>query len=144
MLAAAADPPRAWPASVKSIPVGTKARALYVAATCSAPPRRTSDIYDRGTLYPRNLGRYVLHYADGTEADAPIVYRGNLTDWNAGLPPAQAPTIWSGRTAGGSYAQLSGWRWDNPHPEKVIESLDIRTAEAPLRVIVVAVTAALE
>ncbi|MCC7493480.1 MAG: family 20 glycosylhydrolase [Fimbriimonadaceae bacterium] len=143
MLAAAGDPPRSWPSSARSIGVGSAARALWLLATTSAPTRRTGDIYQRGALYPKLLGRLVVYYADGSTAEVPLSYRREVTDWNAGLPPARGLTAWSGQTAGGAYAMLSQYRWDNPHPEKVIETVDLRALEAPLRLVLVGLTAAL-
>ncbi len=143
MLAAEGDPARSWPTAVNAIAVGVKASALYLAATCSAPVRRYPNIYDREKSLPSLLGKLVVRYADGTREELPLRYRRNLTDWNGDLPPAWAPTIWSGHTTGGAWAQLAGWRWDNPWPDKVIDSLDIVSAESPLRVAVIALTAAL-
>ncbi|MFA6111494.1 MAG: glycoside hydrolase family 20 zincin-like fold domain-containing protein [Candidatus Latescibacterota bacterium] len=143
VLAAAGDPPRRAPRSVRGIPVGTCARALYFLQTCSAPASRSSDIYTRAAEYPRHLGRWVVTYEDGSTADVPIDYRQTLTDWNDGEPPAQASVVWSGADAGGAYVALSAFRWDNPHPDKPIRRLDVQSEDATLRIAVLAVTAAL-
>ena len=87
MLAAEGDPERSWPVTVKAIGVGTKAHALHFLHTTSAPDRRYGNIYDRGKNYPSEVGRYVIHYADGTTAEARMIYRQTITDWNAALPP---------------------------------------------------------
>lgn len=144
LLAAEGDPSRSWPVAVKGIPIGVKAKALHFLHTTSAPDRRYGNIYDRGKYYPPEVGRYVIHYADGTTADVPMLYRRTITDWNAGLPPGQAETAWEGTTASGARALLSSWRWDNPAPDKVIESIDLRSAETVLRPVVLAITAAVE
>ena len=144
VLAADGDPPRSRPGSVRAISVGTRAAALYFLQTCSLPSSRTADIYTRDSQYPKRLGRWRVTYDDGSIVDVPIVYRQMLTDWNDGLPPAQATCVWSGEEAGGAYVALSAHRWDNPHPDKTIVSLDVESLEAQLRIAVLAVTAAVE
>jgi len=144
LLAAEGDPPRSWPTAVKGIPIGVKAKALHFLHTTSAPDRRYGNIYDRGKNYPSEVGRYVVHYADGTTAEAPLLYRRTITDWNAALPPGRAELAWEGTTASGARAVLASWRWDNPEPDKVIESIDLRSAETVLRPVVLAITAAVE
>jgi len=144
LLAAEGDPPRSWPAALRGIPIGTKANALHFLHTTSAPDRRYGNIYDRGKNYPPEVGKYVIHYADGTTAEVPMLYRKTITDWNAALPPGRAELAWEGTTAGGARAILASWRWDNPEPDKVIESIDIRSNETVLRPVVLAITAAVE
>ncbi len=140
-LAAASDPPGSAAGSVTGIPVGTRARALHFAHVASAPVERPADIYERGPAYPGLLGRYRVGYRDGTCAWVPVRYRQEVTDWNDGLPGASAPSLWTGRTRGGAWAQVSGYRWENPFPDKVIDSIDLISANAALRLVVLAVTA---
>ena len=52
--------------------------------------------------------------------------------------------MWSGTEAGGAYVALSAFRWDNPHPDRDIVGLDVESLDAPLRIAVLAVTAAVE
>jgi hypothetical protein len=73
----------------------------------------------------------------------PIEYSQTLTDWNDGLPPAQATGVWSGTDASGAYVGLSAYRWENPRPDQVITSLDLIGIDPPLSIAVLAVTAAL-
>lgn len=140
LLAKVDDPPQSWPTAVRGIPVGAKARRIWFLHTCEAPARRYTSIYDRAQKYPKNLGAYEIHYADGSREEVPIRYRWSIADWNDGLPPAWGTTVWRGRTLGGAITQLAAYGWLNPHPDKVIESLDIRGAEGELRVAVLAIT----
>jgi len=144
VLASLSDPPGGRPESVRAIPVGARAAALYFLQTCDLPSSRTTDIYTRDSQYPKRLGRWRVTYDDGSSADVPIEYRQTLTDWNDGQPPAQATCVWSGEDAGGAHVALAAYRWDNPHPEKTIISLDVESLEAQLRIAVLAVTAAVE
>ncbi|MEW6751422.1 MAG: hypothetical protein AB1505_10660 [Candidatus Latescibacterota bacterium] len=143
VLAAAGDPPRSAPRSVRGVAVGARARALYFLQTCSAPASRTSDIYARAQEYPRRLGRWVVTYEDGSTVDVPIEYRQTLTDWNDGEPPVQACVVWSGSDGEGAYVALSAYRWHNPQPAKAIRALEVHSEDSPLRIAVLGVTAAL-
>jgi hypothetical protein len=143
-LAAAGDPPRSVPDAVRGIPVGTRAKALCFAHLASAPAQRYDDIYSRGPAYPKVLGTCRVIYEDGSSAEVLIRYRQEVTDWNDGLPGASAPSLWTGRTRVGAWARVSGYRWENPHPEKTIASLDLRGAKESLRLVVLAITAVVE
>jgi len=73
------------------------------------------------------VGRYTVHYADGAKLDVPVVHTRNIGDWWAKRDQKQArvaETVLA--RSGGEYA-VYAWEWDNPHPEKEIESVDMHS-----------------
>jgi hypothetical protein len=79
--------------------------------------------------------RYVIHYADGSKVEIPLVGGRNILDWTA---PAEAPTGAAYDPALGytraavsvpshRFVTVHVWMtlWVNPHPEKAIASLEI-------------------
>ncbi len=140
MLADAASagqlPTRTW-----RMAVGLKARALYFLHTTSLPDPRPGNIYARNL--PGRLGEYVVHYADGTSASVELVYWRNIDDWNSQLGPAQACGAIHGHTDAGAWVTLGLWRWENPQPDEEIVGVEMASAEAAARPILLAITAEL-
>ena len=82
------------------------------------------------------IGAYVIHYADGTSEQIPIVYGRNIVNW-WNFPrkddPTEAETPWTGSNdmADGNpriKIRLFALTWTNPHPEKEINALDVLSA----------------
>lgn len=125
----------AYPAEVRGIPVGGKARALHLLHTCAW-----------GRPDGAEALRYVVHYADGSEESIPVRVGAEIADWYvdpAPLPLAQV--AWQGHTADkpgpiGLYTM----RWVNPHPDKEIAGLDVVSGGGDPVPVVVAITVELE
>ena len=84
------------------------------------------------------LAKYVIRYADGTSAELPIIAGKNIAHWahnRTNLPGARVawniPTIL--RQDKISWSTLFACEWVNPHPEKVIASVDLVRVGDPLR-----------
>jgi WD40 repeat protein len=76
------------------------------------------------------IGRYVLHYANGKQAEIPIVIGESVADWFA--PPSEDKrpftVAWTGQNAEsrrqGRTIRLFRTTWENPEPAQPIRSLD--------------------
>jgi hypothetical protein len=93
------------------------------------------------------VGTYIVHYADGSRVQIPLRAGIELADWwNYPTSHASAaPTVWRGRSPGGSRwdrtvgfkaiygkpleIQLYQMTWENPSPEREIQSLDMLTGD---------------
>ena len=89
--------------------------------------------------------RYVVHYADGTSETAPMVGGVDFGDWwidtrRLGLAStARCRTGWVNSESKGFHVL----RWENPHPEKTIATIDIESACGETIPIIEAITAEL-
>ena len=83
---------------------------------------------------------YIIHYADGTKAEIPVIGGRNLLDWTQ--PPERADEIAydpalglllpAATVASPQFVHVTVWMtlWRNPHPEKQIASLEVKGANA--------------
>ena len=81
---------------------------------------------------------YVIHYADGTKAEIPVIGGKNIIDWVA--PPDRADEVKydpalglllpATTVASPQFAHVTVWMllWKNPSPEKEITSLEVKGA----------------
>ncbi len=82
------------------------------------------------------VGKYVIRYADKSEAEAEIVYGKDLVDWWA-YPGRDAPThskiAWEGENEASkgfdAKIRLYTMTWTNPHPDKEIAAIDFVAAD---------------
>ncbi|NOY80283.1 MAG: family 20 glycosylhydrolase [Kiritimatiellaeota bacterium] len=131
-----AFPERAWP-----IPVNTRAQALAFLQTCTHPDRFSRHIYDRRKVNPGDVVEYVVTYADGSTVRVRCRWNREIADWNSQLGSAWGRTAWTGRTRAGALIRIESFEWSNPHPEKVIATLEAVSLETTVRPILFAVTA---
>jgi serine/threonine protein kinase/WD40 repeat protein len=126
-----------FPEQVAGIPVDRECRELHF---LHATQRAVSD----GT----QIGHYVVHYADGSEARLPIIYGQNVRDWwvKSGEPagPEALAPAWSGYNeqspADGSI-RLFKWTWTKPFPNLRIRTLDFVSEKTVCAPFLVAITA---
>lgn len=91
-----------------------------------------------------HIGDYVVHYADGQQAELPLVTGENTASWHApadgtvSLP--QATTVWTGTNAWKASARLLRWTWENPRPEVEIAGLDFVSTMTHAAPFLVAIT----
>lgn len=105
-------------------------------------------VFEHATLHPMPrvawvplsvIGSYTVTYADGATVNIPISYGGEVMYWKSvyATPMPQqyyrhsgysgtwlADPTYEGRTAEGDPILLMGMPWDNPHPDKIIESIE--------------------
>ena len=81
------------------------------------------------------VATYVVHYADGPPERIPIIYGRDLVNWwlwDHGFQelPDRSRIAWTGLNDAAEmsknlHVRLFALTWTNPHPEKVIASLDV-------------------
>ena len=123
----------ALPEAVRGIPVHRTGRQIHFLHACGfAAPRETK------------IGEYVIHYVDGEEGSAPIVYGRNIMDWWESDVLSDARVAWIGSNAAtrlvGKQTHLIKYTWDNPRPGVEIASIDIVSALEDPAPFLVAVT----
>ncbi len=104
---------RALPARVR-VPVGRRATTIGILHATPFPADR----------FGQEIGTYTLRYEDGTGESIPILYRRHIGSWLDEPISIDQEIAWSGRTLSGLEVRLSLLRWVNPHPEKVIASIE--------------------
>jgi HEAT repeat protein len=88
------------------------------------------------------IGTYVMHYEDETTEAIPMVYGEDVRDWwnvDRSQPVSRGFVAWEGNNAAtrqfGTTLRLYATKWTNPHPEKLVTSIDFisdnTTAAAP-------------
>ena len=106
------------PDAVRGLDVGCKAEALYFLHAGAWVAKDAEGF------------RYVVHYADGTSETAPMVGARDFGDWwidtrRIGLAStARCRTGWVNSENKGFHVL----RWENPHPEKTIATIDVESA----------------
>ena len=71
------------------------------------------------------VGRYVVHYADGGTETIPLVYGDNIAAWmETSVSSINLLQGWSGRTPNGLPVAVNAFFWTNPRPGTVIEKVE--------------------
>lgn len=125
----------AAPQTVEGIPVHGRMNRLYILHSCQWGGVQF-DVRDGTTI-----GRYEVRYADGSRATVPVVCGEDVRDWwshTRDKAVTRGQVAWVGRNAAvgksNLYLRLYLTAWENPHPEKIVASLDYvstMTAAAP-------------
>lgn len=71
----------------------------------------------------KEVGRLVIEYADGTQAEQPIVYGLHLRAWNDPMYALEGLPLWRARDEGGIVATSRLLHWRNPHPDKPVRTM---------------------
>jgi hypothetical protein len=127
------------PEKVEGIKVGARFDKLHILQSTEfgEMPVKVED----GTA----IGAYVVHYADKTEETIPIVYGEDVRDWwdsmMYGNKLKRAKVAWRGKNSisaeNGCEIRLFSEAWTNPHPDKMVATIDVvskKTACAPFLV----------
>ena len=75
------------------------------------------------------VGRVVIEYADGTQAEQAVVYGRHVRAWNDPMYALEGLPVWRARGMNGEQATARLLKWKNPHPEKVIQSVRFTVAD---------------
>lgn len=86
------------------------------------------------------IGSYRIRYADGDGCDIPLVIGKNITDWWTPADLEEAVVGWQGKSARRSPVGLVIHGWNNPHPQKKIQSILFSSVRAPGMPILIALT----
>ena len=117
------------PEGVRGIRLGRTAAKIHFLHGCSWTHH-----------FGEEVASYVFHYADGSTDVLPVVCGRHLLNWwhaiDTTVPATCAKTAWTGTN---SLAEKKKCKillylctWENPHPEKVIESVDFVRSDRPL------------
>jgi hypothetical protein len=122
-----------FPERVRDIRVGRKCGEIHFlqATGWNSPP---------GT----RVGSYVIHYADDTSEEAPILYGHGTGNWWAMLVELKHPgdgVVWQGTNAANKPVQIFKQSWTNPRPEIEIKSLDFESKLTRVAPFLIAATA---
>jgi hypothetical protein len=114
------------PTSVNGIVVDQKADALFfLQAARIDQPMSANDLKNKRRV---EIADYVIHYADGSVEKAPIYSQWNVDNYKQATPnPIEGAQIaWQRSYPGtGQVAVAYSMQWQNPHPDKVIQSIDL-------------------
>jgi hypothetical protein len=121
--------------------VGQRCRALRFLQATEGEPR----------LEGSTVARWIIHYADGSTCEWPVIYGDHVRDWwwwvlEEPLEAKQATVVWRGKSpiwdpAGAGGVRLFQSTWTNPQPDLEITRLEYRIGETALKPLVVAITA---
>lgn len=134
------------PASVTGIVVNHKFSRLHVlhGAGGGGSTNSAAGVQD-GTV----VGQYVLYYDDGTLAQLPIDYGGELRDWwnwDNFRPLSRGKLAWVGNNPHARrynrQIRLYASTWENPHPDRTVSTIDfVSSNDTPCALFCVAMTA---
>lgn len=122
------------PETAQGLSLGRKADKLWFLHAAAWAPADTA----------KEIARYVIRYADGTQEVFPLRYENEVGDWYAPKPLPGARVGWTGSAEGHSPIGLFVTEWTNPHPEKVIATMDVVGHLQATNIILVGVTAGVE
>jgi hypothetical protein len=127
---------------IKGIKVGKKADALFFLHTFHKNNATRNWENQARSARQRNRAappapwvfKYVVHYADGTSADAQVLYSKDIGNWATPDPKAlqNAALAWVAPLPGARNAEKAAvysMQWNNPNPDKVIVTIDIVNRE---------------
>jgi hypothetical protein len=110
----------ALPEAVNGIKVGRRGARIHFLHACgfSSPTGK-------------EIGKYVIHYANGEARTAPILYGKNVLDWwgrSTDVKLTDGKEVWKGNCPSpasmGFYIHLIRYTWDNPLPDEEITTID--------------------
>ena len=119
------------------------ADSIAFAHVTDLPARRAlafTTLDNKAFYDPGEIAVYTILYTDGDREEIPINYTREITDWNEPAGAAVAPIVWQGWSENGKMLQINGFRWDNPHPEKAIETIVFTAGKSPVSLAVFAVS----
>jgi hypothetical protein len=91
----------------------------------------------------RPIGFYLLNYADGEQEVIPLLYGKDMSycvvTTNRGV--GTASVAWTGTNSSGVVLRLFHTAWQNPHPNTLIESMDLVSFDTKAAPLLVAITA---
>ncbi len=123
---------------VQGLPVQRKADALFFLHTYNPGQdvvkwQRAHEKSPSKAGEPPVLFHYLIHYADGKEARAPVVWGKDVAAWIQNEAPHNligAQLAWSAQAEGNAWhLALYALQWNNPRPDTKIESIAVVPAE---------------
>jgi len=122
------------PSKVEGVKVGAKADRLWMLQAAGwTPPRADMEV-----------GRYVVHYADGSTVTIPVRFNLEVSDWWNPQPLSNAKVAWTGRNLVQSPIGFYLMEWRNPSPDKVISTIDVVGDLAPTQFVCLGISGGVE
>ncbi len=121
-----------FPKAAKSIQVGQKAKKLYFLQS-AVYMHSTSGKWDKKAKL--DMWKYRINYEGGSSATVPVIHHVNVKDWynqKSDLPGAKIVYV---EKRNSSHFGVWSQEWTNPHPDKVISSIDIESSGRGIPVI---------
>jgi hypothetical protein len=73
-----------------------------------------------------DIGRYVVHYDDGSSTPVPLFYNVNISAWTElEVTAISLGQVWRGQAPNGLGVSADLLMWDNPFPERTISHIDL-------------------
>lgn len=111
-----------------TIPVQRKTKRVAFLHACNIPLNVDElTAYSHACNMPP-VGKYQIHYDDGTSSEMELRYRWNIMDWNDKMGAFEGRVAFAGKTKEGFRIELIRTDWVNPSPEKTIRSITVSTA----------------
>ena len=124
------------PGQILDIKVACKSRRLHFL-------QAVTDRLDLPATDGTPVGRYVVHYTDGTTQEIPLVYGSDLRNFwvlpNEPLEASNAQLAWTGKNQL-SDLRLFHFTWPNPRPDVEVASIDFVSAMAQSAPFLIALT----
>jgi len=120
---------RAFPEKVTNIKINQYVSELNFLQTFLQPTKKGLPV-----------GSYVIHYADGSLKELPLVYMQNvaaMTDWETYMFGDMA---WIGEMKNHTAVMLKPYCWSNPNPEKKVQSVDFISGDDEAAPLLIAIT----
>jgi hypothetical protein len=122
-----------YPERISDIPLGIRCRSLHFL-------HATGWVARDGTP----IGSYLVHYADGSTVEIPIVYGQHLREWHGRsdrkLEISDGRLAWDDQKPG-TKRRLYQCRWENPKPEAELRTIDFVSAMTDCFPFLIAITA---
>jgi len=130
-----------FPPAVSGIAVNRRVRSLVFLHVASSSADAVDDwqrcdspqFMARPPAARQTVGRYRMHYADGTQAEVDLRYDEHLTRWNTRYGeritmPYQADPAWQGKAANGEPVTVWLYEWTNERDVPVV-CIDVMAAD---------------
>ena len=114
---------------VTGIPIGRKADFLAFLHTAFIRGEQRKEALD--------IAEYIVNYADGSSVRIPLTTSRNIEYWSRpvpeDLPEAEVAYALPTRLRRDhiAWSQLYSFEWENPHPDRLIETVDVRRVGDP-------------
>jgi beta-galactosidase len=90
------------------------------------------------------VAKYLIRYRDGSSVTFPIRAGAEIGDWWNPTPLPKAVVAWTGRNLKQSPLGIWMTPWENPYPEKIIDTIDLQGNLGPSQLVLLAITGGVE
>jgi hypothetical protein len=106
--------------------------------------RQIAFLHTTGWAVPETgeeIGRYVVHYQDGSSSPIPLFYGVNISAWTElEVIAMNLQQVWRGETATGLPVSVDLLMWTNPFPERPISHIALTSQGTMANPLILGVT----